>query len=155
MATAPNIIVIVADDMGYGDVTALNPESKIPTLHLDAMAASGIAFRNAHAMSSACTPSRYGLLTGRYCWRSRLKSSIVWDWDSSLIEKGRTTMASLLKRQGYGTACIGKWDLGWDWKDTDGHYVGASLPFVCMDNASRRAVDDRIQLDQPWCPNHR
>ena len=73
----PNIIFILADDMGYGDLAAHNPTSKIPTPHLDRMAANGMRFTDAHAGSSVCTPSRYNILTGRYAWRSRLKSGIV------------------------------------------------------------------------------
>lgn len=125
----PNIIVILADDMGYGDLAANNEGSKIPTPNLNRLAAEGVRFTDAHAASSICTPSRYALLTGRYAWRSRLKRGIVWEWDGPLIEPDRETVASLLHRQGYRTACIGKWHLGWDWPTKDGRHPNETLPF--------------------------
>jgi arylsulfatase A len=125
----PNIIYILADDMGYGDMGCNNPESKIPTPNLDDLAAKGMRFTDAHAASSLCTPSRYNVLTGRYSWRTRLKRGIVWEWDSSLIEPGRLTVAHLLKQRGYATHCIGKWHLGWDWTTVDGDLAGPQLPF--------------------------
>jgi len=112
----PNIIYILADDMGYGDVSCLNEDSKIHTVHLDRLAADGIIFTDAHASSAVCTPSRYSLLTGRYNWRSRLKRGVLWGYDSALIEPDRMTVASLLKEHGYTTGCIGKWHLGWTWR---------------------------------------
>jgi len=116
----PNIVYILADDMGYGDLACQNPESKIPTPHLDKLASEGIRFTDAHSPSAVCTPTRYGILTGRYCWRSRLKKSVLWPWDRPLIEAERLTVGKLLKDHGYHTACIGKWHLGWDWPTTDG-----------------------------------
>ncbi len=112
----PNIVYILADDMGYGDVSCLNPESKINTVNMDRMAAEGMAFRDAHSSSAVCTPSRYSILTGRYNWRSSLKEHVLFGYDGPLIEEGRETMASYLKKHGYETACIGKWHLGWNWK---------------------------------------
>ncbi|MBN1674890.1 MAG: arylsulfatase [Kiritimatiellae bacterium] len=111
----PNIIVILADDLGYGDVSCCNGESRLHTVHMDRMAREGMRFTNAHACSSVCTPSRYGLLTGRYCWRGNLKSSVLGGYSRHLVETGRMTVADLLKRHGYATACIGKWHLGMDW----------------------------------------
>ena len=116
----PNIILIMADDMGYGDVSCQNPESKIPTPNLDRLATEGTRFTDAHSPSAVCTPTRYGILTGRYCWRSRLKRGVLWCWDSPLIEPDRLTVGRHLQQHGYGTACIGKWHLGWDWPTTDG-----------------------------------
>lgn len=116
----PNIIYILADDMGYGDLSCLNPDSKINTVHLDRMAANGMTFTDAHASSAVCTPSRYSILTGRYNWRSRLKKGVLFGYDTHLIEPGRLTVASYLKQHGYHTAMIGKWHLGWDWSTTDG-----------------------------------
>ncbi|TKJ33509.1 MAG: arylsulfatase [Planctomycetes bacterium B3_Pla] len=116
----PNIIYILADDMGYGDLACQNPESKIPTPNLDRLASEGVRFTDAHSPSAVCTPTRYGILTGRYCWRSRLKKSVLWPWDKPLIEADRLTVGKLLKDHGYDTACIGKWHLGWDWPTTDG-----------------------------------
>jgi arylsulfatase A-like enzyme len=116
----PNLIYILADDMGYGDLSCLNPSSKIHTPHLDRLAAEGMAFEDAHATSAVCTPSRYGILTGRYNWRSSLKRGVLSGWSRHLIEPGRMTVASLLRGHGYHTAMIGKWHLGWDWATTDG-----------------------------------
>ena len=112
----PNIVIILADDMGYGDVTALNPNSKIPTPNIDRLAAEGMIFTDAHSNSAVCTPTRYGLLTGRYCFRTRLKAGVLAGFSPSLIEPGRETLATFLKKQGYHSACIGKWHLGIDWK---------------------------------------
>lgn len=107
-----NIIVILADDLGIGDLTSYNPNSKIPTPNLDLIAKQGMRFTDAHTPSSVCTPTRYGLLTGRYAWRSRLKEGVLWGYDPALIEEGRSTIGSLLQREGYQTAAIGKWHLG-------------------------------------------
>jgi arylsulfatase A len=128
--TRPNIIVILADDMGYGDMRCNDPDCRIPTPHLDRLAQRGMRFTDAHAGTAVCTPSRYALLTGRYCWRSRLKQGIVWDYDGSLIEEGRPTVASLLHEQGYATHCIGKWHLGMDWPTHDGRHPNETLPFA-------------------------
>lgn len=111
----PNIIYVLADDLGYGDVAAFNENSKIKTPHLDQLADEGMKFTDAHTSSSVCTPTRYGILTGRYNWRSELKASVLWGRSKALIQKERTTVASLLKASGYQTAFIGKWHLGWNW----------------------------------------
>ncbi len=111
----PNVIYILADDMGYGDVSILNPEGKIPTPNLDQIAREGMVFTDAHTSSSVCTPTRYGILTGRYNWRSRLKAGVLTGKSKALIPPERTTLASMLKAQGYLTAFMGKWHLGWDW----------------------------------------
>lgn len=108
----PNIVVILADDMGYGDPGVYNPDSRIPTPNIDRVAAEGMRFTDAHSPSSVCTPTRYGMLTGRYAWRTHLKSGVTWGYSPSLIEPGRTTIASLLHERGYATAAIGKWHLG-------------------------------------------
>jgi len=118
---SPNIVYILADDMGYGDISYLNRNSKIKTPHLDEMAQNGIHFTDAHSGSAVCTPTRYGILTGRYAWRSSLKNGVTWSWSEPLISRERTTVASLLKKKGYHTACIGKWHLGLGWsKDSSG-----------------------------------
>jgi arylsulfatase A-like enzyme len=114
-AERPNVVIILADDLGYGDVRCLNPDGKIATPHLDRLAAEGMRFTDAHAGSAVCTPTRYGLLTGRYAWRSRLKSGVLGGMSPPLIEEGRQTLAHLFARQGYATACIGKWHLGMSW----------------------------------------
>ncbi len=118
MGKHPNIVYILADDMGYGDVSCLNPESRIRTTQLDRLASGGLIFRDAHASSAVCTPSRYSILTGRYNWRSWLKDGVLWGYSGSLIEPGRMTVASLLREQGYRTACVGKWHLGLTWART-------------------------------------
>lgn len=116
----PNIVYILADDWGYGDVSCLNPESKIQTPHTDQLARCGMTFTDAHSNSAVCTPTRYGILTGRYCWRSQLKKGVLFGYSTPLIETGRMTVASLLHDQGYTTACVGKWHLGLDWPLKDG-----------------------------------
>jgi arylsulfatase A len=117
---SPNIVVILADDLGYGDVQCYNAQSKIPTPNLDRLAAEGMRFTDAHAPDAVCTPTRYGLLTGRYAFRSRLKRGVLVPWDPPLIEEGRLTLPTLLREHGYATACIGKWHLGWTWPTKDG-----------------------------------
>ena len=112
----PNIVVILADDLGYGDVKRFNPDAKIPTPNLDKLAATGMAFTDAHSPSAVCSPTRYGLVTGRYAWRSKLKRGVLGGLSPRLIEPGRLTVAQLLKDNGYHTAAIGKWHLGMDWK---------------------------------------
>jgi arylsulfatase A-like enzyme len=119
-ADRPNIIIILADDLGYGDLGSYNARSKIPTPHLDKLAAEGLRFTDAHSPSAVCTPTRYGLLTGRYPWRSPLKAGVLRPYDPPLIEADRLTLAGMLKQQGYATAIVGKWHLGWDWPTTDG-----------------------------------
>ena len=112
---SPNIVFILADDLGYGDPTCYNEESRIPTPKMDGLAAQGIRFTDAHTPSGVCTPTRYGLLTGRYCWRSSLKQGVLNGYSEPLIETDRLTIASLLKRHGYTTGCVGKWHLGLGW----------------------------------------
>lgn len=112
----PNIIIILADDLGHGDVEALNPESRIPTPNLNKLAREGLIFTDAHTPSGVCSPTRYGLLTGRYCWRTRLTSGVLWDYAGTLIEPDRKTIAGILQENGYYTGMVGKWHLGIDWK---------------------------------------
>ncbi|MBD3675309.1 MAG: arylsulfatase [Planctomycetaceae bacterium] len=115
--SVPNVVLILADDMGYGDITALNKNSRIPTPHLDRLARQSLTFTDAHAAGSYCVPSRYGLLTGRYMWRTRLGSGgNLANFAGTLIEPGRQTIANLLQQAGYHTGLIGKWHQGIDWK---------------------------------------
>lgn len=109
----PNIVILYADDMGYGDLGVQNPESRIPTPNLDGLAAHGTRFTDAHSSSGVCTPSRYALLHGRYHWRKF--HGIVNAFDQPILDADRTTLPEMLKTKGYKTACIGKWHLGWDW----------------------------------------
>jgi arylsulfatase A len=111
-APHPNIVLILADDMGFGDVAHLNPESVIRTPNLDRLAKEGMSFLDAHSPSGVCTPTRYGLLTGRYCWRSPLKRGVLGGYSPPLLEKSRPTIASMLRRQEYQTGAVGKWHLG-------------------------------------------
>ena len=112
----PNIVVLYADDLGYGDVQCYNPKrGRIPTPHIDRLAAEGMRFNDAHSSSAVCSPSRYTLLTGRYHWRTRLQRGIVDLWGGPVIEPERLTIAGLASEHGYRTACVGKWHLGWHW----------------------------------------
>ena len=119
----PNILYILCDDLGYGDVKCLNPQGKIATPNLDKLAATGMHFTDVHSSSSVCTPTRYGVITGRYNWRSKLQSSVLGGLSPRLIEPGRLTVAQLLKNNGYHTAAIGKWHLGMDWVKKEGKEV--------------------------------
>lgn len=121
-AEKPNIIYILADDLGYGDVHALNPEHcKIATPGMDQLAEQGMVFTDAHSSSSVCTPTRYGVMTGRYNWRSKLQRAVTHGLDQPLIPKDRLTVASFLKKQGYKTVMIGKWHLGLGIKTPNGN----------------------------------
>ena len=110
---APNFVFILADDMGYGDVS--HAGGRIPTPSLDTLRAEGMRFTDAHTTSSVCTPTRYGILTGRYNWRSRLKRSVLFPPDRSIMNPDRTTIAGFLKDRGYRTCVVGKWHLGLNW----------------------------------------
>ncbi|MDE0821690.1 MAG: sulfatase-like hydrolase/transferase, partial [Opitutales bacterium] len=171
-ANRPNIIFILADDMGYGDVQAINPKSKIPTPNLNRLAKEGMSFTDAHSPSAVCTPTRYATLTGRYCWRSRLKSGVQNGYGTPLIEKERPTVASHLKTVGYHTAVIGKWHLGlgfqkgdagkWDWSKPLSYspvdvgferslVIPASLdfpPYIYIEGHKITGKPDRIQPKQ-------
>ena len=120
----PNIVILLADDLGIGDPRCYNPDSKIPTPHIDQLAQEGMRFMDAHTPAAICTPTRYALLTDRYCWRTHLKQGVLWsDYAPALIEPKRTTLPSLLQQQGYHTGCIGKWHLGFNWASFDGEPV--------------------------------
>ncbi|MGI6004421.1 MAG: sulfatase family protein [Christensenellales bacterium] len=119
MDRKPNIIYVLADDMGYGDVSAFNEDAGFCTPHLDRMCGEGVAFTDAHASSAVCTPSRYSILTGRYNWRSRLKAGVMSGYSEPLIEEGRLTLGELFRSHGYKTAAVGKWHLGMDFDKTD------------------------------------
>jgi arylsulfatase A-like enzyme len=108
-------VFILADDLGIGDVGCYNAASKIKTPNLDRLAAQGMRFTDAHSPSAVCTPTRYGLLTGRYAWRTRLQSGVLFGLSAPLISPERPTVASLFKAKGYRTACFGKWHLGLGW----------------------------------------
>ena len=111
----PNIVIILADDFGVGDIQAHYPDNKIATPHLDRLVRQGMSFTDAHSPSAVCSPTRYGLLTGRYAWRTRLQEWVIAAYEPPLIAKDRPTLPGLLKQHGYHAACIGKWHLGWEW----------------------------------------
>jgi len=124
----PNIVVILADDLGYGDVRCNDPRyAKVPTPNIDRLAQEGMRFTDAHGSASLCSPSRYGLLTGRFCWRTPMRTHVVRMYGSPLIAPDRLTLSRMLQRLGYHTACFGKWHLGWDWalRQKDGSIVRA------------------------------
>ena len=111
--TRPNMIYIMADDLGYGDLGSYGA-TRFQTPNIDILAKEGIRFTDAHSPDSVCTPTRYGVLTGRYSWRGRLKSKVLWSgYEPLLIEEGRKTIGHMMKEMGYHTAQIGKWHLGW------------------------------------------
>lgn len=119
----PNIIYVLCDDLGYGDLSCLNPNSRIQTPNIDGLALRGQSFLDAHSSSAVCTPSRYSVMTGRYDFRTRLKQGVFLGYDQPLIEEGRETVPSILSKNGYKTHMVGKWHLGWDWKCKDGKYI--------------------------------
>ncbi|MBI0400504.1 sulfatase family protein [Cyclobacterium marinum] len=131
----PNVVILFADDMGYGDIQSLNPLSRIKTPAIDGLVKSGISFENAHASASVCTPSRYGLLTGRYAFRTPEAAGGIGGFTPSVIEKERLTLASILKDAGYTTAITGKWHLGLNWatKDQKVAQINASTGYSNVD----------------------
>jgi arylsulfatase A len=171
----PNLVFILADDMGYGDVQAYNPQSKIPTPNLNRLANEGMRFTDAHTPSAVCTPTRYGLLTGRYCWRSRLKRGVLNGYSDHLIQEDRLTLPRFLKGHGYHTGVVGKWHLGLDfhrltnhedidytqpvqWGPNDfgfeySYIIPASLdfpPYVYLENQQVTGLPDKRQPKQPF-----
>lgn len=170
----PNIIIILADDLGSGDVHCYNAASRIPTPAMDKIAAEGVRFTDAHTGSAVCTPTRYGIITGRYCWRTWKKKGVLNGFSEHLIDPQRTTIASLLKQNGYYTAGIGKWHLGMDFtKDSAGvvdyagkienspnvngfdyfYGISASLdfpPYVYIENDHFTQVPTQIQAQQDF-----
>jgi arylsulfatase A len=120
-ALKPNIVYILADDMGYGDVSCYNPKGKIRTPSIDRLASQGMRFTDAHSPASVCTPTRYAILTGQYPWRSRLAQGVLRGYGRSLIAADSYTVGSFLQQQGYHTGVVGKWHLGLDWSIKPGH----------------------------------
>ncbi|MGV3484670.1 MAG: sulfatase family protein [Planctomycetaceae bacterium] len=148
-AQKPNLVYILCDDLGYGDVQCLNPQrGKIQTPNLDRLASHGMTFTDAHSGSSVCTPTRYGLLTGRYAWRTRLQSGVLDGYVAPLIAADRLTVPGLLRQHGYHTACIGKWHLGYTIEGADkkgggkGKGMGAPLGAITRDGPTTRGFDE-------------
>lgn len=172
-ASQPNIVFIMADDMGSGDVQALNSRSTIPTPNLNRLAREGMTFTDAHSPSAVCTPTRYGVMTGRYCWRSSKTRGVLNGYGAPLIETDRETVASALKKEGYATGIVGKWHLGLGFQKTDGEWdwsktldyspidvgfdysfvIPASLdfpPYVYVEGHEITGEPDRIQPAQSF-----
>ena len=147
----PNIVYILADDMGYGDLGCQNPKSKIPTPNLDRLAAQSVRFTDAHAPTAVCTPTRYAVLTGRYCWRSWLKKGVLGPYGKPVIEAGRLTVPAMLKSVGYKTACIGKWHLGWEWPTADGNPAAPAgkKGTVPEESAAKKQAGGKIDFTKP------
>ena len=124
--SSPNIIFIMADDLGYHDLGCYG-SGEIPTPNCNRLANEGMKFTDAHSPSAVCTPTRYGVLTGRYCWRTWLKDWVINDRMPLVIEQGRLTVPAMLKRRGYTTGCIGKWHLGWG-RRNDAYQKGILQP---------------------------
>ncbi len=141
----PNIIFILADDLGYGDLSCYGA-TKIATPAIDKIASEGMKFSNAYVTSSLCSPSRYSIMTGRYSWRTRLEYGVLKNYETPLIEPDRTTLASLLKRNGYHTACIGKWHLGLDWPLND---KAPANPAETVFNSGKDNLQEYIDFSKP------
>jgi arylsulfatase A-like enzyme len=148
-ARRPNIVVVLADDQGYGDLTCYNPKSVITTPQTDRMARSGMVFTDAHSGSAVCSPSRYGLLTGQYAWRTWLKYHVLRPYDPPLIDARRLTLPAMLRKVGYRTACIGKWHLGWNWPKKDDAW---DFTQPIADGPVTRGFDSYFGTDVPNFP---
>ncbi len=118
-AQKPNIVYILADDLGIGDVSSYNPNGKLQTENIDKLAQSGVRFTDAHTTSAVCTPTRYSIMTGRYNWRTTMKKGVLHGYDTPLIDAKRETVAAFLQKQGYKTGIVGKWHLGWTWNNIE------------------------------------
>jgi arylsulfatase A-like enzyme len=150
-ADRPNIVYVLADDLGYGDVGCYNPASKIPTPNIDRLAGEGVRFTDAHSPSAVCTPTRYALLTGRYAWRTRLQRNVIGPFSDPLVAEKQFTVPGLLRGHGYATACIGKWHLGWGWPkpDADGK---RDFTKAIPDGPTTRGFDLYFGTDVPNYP---
>lgn len=145
----PNVVYILADDFGYGDAGCYNPACKVPTPNIDRLAKEGVRFTDAHSGSAVCSPTRYGILTGRYAWRTQLRRGVLVPYAPPLIAADRLTVPALLKQHGYHTACVGKWHLGWDWPK-DGDRVAFDKPI--LGGPTTRGFDRYFGTDVPNYP---
>lgn len=161
-STKPNIVILLADDFGVGDIRAHYPGNKIPTPHLDRLVRQGRSFTDAHSSSAVCSPTRYGLLTGRYNWRTRLQEWVIAAYEPPLIAEDRPTLPGFLQQHGYHTACVGKWHLGWEWpgpqrnRMTEKHNAQASLDWDFTQpiggGPTQRGFDYYFGVDLPNLP---
>ncbi|MCU0702622.1 MAG: arylsulfatase [Fimbriiglobus sp.] len=150
-ADQPNIVFLLADDLGYGDPGCYNAKSKIPTPNIDRLAKEGVRFTDAHSPSAVCTPTRYALLTGRYAWRTRLQRNVIGPFSPPLIAEKQLTVPAMLREQGYATACVGKWHLGWGWpKPGDDGRRDFTKPIP--DGPTTRGFDSYFGTDVPNYP---
>jgi arylsulfatase A len=147
----PNVVFILADDLGYGDVGCYNPASTIPTPNIDRLAAEGVRFTDAHSPSAVCTPTRYALLTGRYAWRTRLQRNVLGPFSQPLIAGTQLTVPGMLRGQGYATACVGKWHLGWGWPKPGGD-GRRDFTQPIPDGPTARGFDSYFGTDVPNYP---
>ncbi|MBV7336960.1 arylsulfatase [Chloroflexi bacterium TSY] len=147
MKRKPNIVYFLVDDMGYGDVSCLNPNGKIHTPNFDRLAQEGMIFTDAHSSSAVCSPSRYGILTGRYNWRSTLQKGIVSPYGDALIAEDRLTVPKFLKQHGYHTGVIGKWHLGMGW---DFDVTEDFLPKHQYDSVPDAELEPALRQQQLW-----
>lgn len=143
----PNIVFILADDMGVGDISSLNKDSKIHTPNLDLLVENGMNFTDAHTAASVCTPTRYGLLTGRYPWRSELKKGVTQGYSKAVIKEEVETVAELLKKAGYTSAVVGKWHLGFNWTFKKGIPIEENLVFKVTDT---KKYDSIVDFSKPF-----
>jgi arylsulfatase A len=147
LSAQANIVLVMADDMGVGDVGAFNTESLIPTPNIDRLARESFCFEDAHSSSAVCTPSRYSILTGRYGWRSQLKRGVLAGYEPPLIETSRMTLAKVLQKAGYKTGAFGKWHLGLGYSARRGAELDFGLPLPWRE-ASRK-FEERVDFARP------
>jgi arylsulfatase A len=145
----PNVVVVIADDTGWGDLGCYGATA-IPTPNMDAIAADGVRLTDCHGSGAVCTPSRYGLLTGRYNWRSPLKNFVLMGHGPSIIEADRPTLASTLQAAGYATGAFGKWHLGLGWRHTDGQIRDAFAPGAALHDDVETDDGHDIDYDAPF-----
>ncbi|MEY2882051.1 MAG: Arylsulfatase [Verrucomicrobiota bacterium] len=139
--TPPNVLYILADDLGVGDLSCFNPQSAWRTPHLDRLAREGMMFTDAHSASGVCTPSRYTLLTGRYSWRTKMKKGVLNGYSPPLLEPGRVTVADFLRGHGYATAAFGKWHLGLGWQRTGPREDNVDFAQLITDGPTHHGFD--------------
>ncbi len=149
----PNIIFVLFDDLGYSQPQCYQPNSALRTPNLDKLATEGMRFTDAHTAAAVCTPTRYGVLTGRYPARLG-QFGVLTTFSKPIIPPNRMTVASMLKQQGYATACVGKWHLGMDWgKENPGSEkevpIGARMTKPSIGSNSARAKSHSSSTS-PW-----